>query len=319
MKLGTKINYALVVVTVAVLTVAFSIIVKIEADTAKKQVLNDAEVSADIFHDEIERMFKQIRDQQIRLQNTVDDLANVDGVVYIKVLGVDGINVATSRRELIGVMDNERSITLIQEVVKNGSIPDVLKDKGTFYEIERRIPIHLAYNDDSSEIIYVIEVEVETLSKRTDDIEQSRKLLHAISSSIEPIARSIVQTRLEDIDSIQKITDSVVQLGKVDKSDELGFYHDFIVADSNMNIVANTGHEKDEYEHDLPEYNKYREDVLSGKLAESYHTRTHEGPDIIARIKPIMLEVDGKNKIVGIKEVHILTSAYTNKITVLKF
>ena len=45
MKLGTKINYALVVVTVAVLTVAFSIIVKIEADTAKKQVLNDAEVS----------------------------------------------------------------------------------------------------------------------------------------------------------------------------------------------------------------------------------------------------------------------------------
>ncbi|PIQ36039.1 MAG: hypothetical protein COV32_03325 [Candidatus Yonathbacteria bacterium CG10_big_fil_rev_8_21_14_0_10_43_136] len=319
MKLGTKINLVLIIVTAVVLTVAFSVIVKIEADTTKKQVLNDAGTSADIFHDEIERMFKQIRDQQVRLQNVVDELSKVDGVVYVKVLEVDGVNAATSRHELIGVMDNDRSVALLQDVIKKGSIPDVLKDKGTFYEIERRIPIHLVYGDDSSEIIYVIEVEIGTLSKRTVDIEQAKKLLYVISSSIEPTARSIVQTRQEDISSIQKITDSIVQLGKVDKSDELGFYHDFIVADSNMNIVANTGHEKDEYEHDLPEYNKYREDVLSGKLTESYHTRTHEGQAIIVRIKPIMLEVDGKNKIVGINEVHILASAYTNKITVLKF
>lgn len=318
MKLGTKINLVLVLVTTVVLTIAFSVIVKIEADTTKRQVLNDAETSADIFHNEIERMFKQIRDQQVRLQNTIDELSLIDGVVYLNVTGMDGVHVATTNHALIGTKAKDSDLAKISEIKLKGKVPDVRSDEGGFYEMERRIPIHLIYGDETSEIINVIEVEVKTRSKMGADIAQAEKLLQVISTSVQQSARAIIVTREEDIQAIQEITDGVTHLGKLDESSEFGFYHDFIVADSKMNIVANTGHEADEYEHDLPEFNQYREDVLSGKLKESYHERIHEGHDVLVRIRPIKLLIDGKDKIVGIKEVHILTSAYTDKITVLE-
>ena len=318
MKLGTKINLVLVLVTTVVLTVAFSVIIKIEADTTKRQVLNDAETAADIFHNEIERMFKQIRDQQVRLQNTIDELSRIEGVVYINVTGMDGIHIATTNTALIGTKAKASDLLFIEEVKKKGKVADVRSDEGTFYELERRIPIHLIYGDENSEIINVIEVEVKTRSKGAFDVAQAEKLLQVISTSVQQSARAIIVTRGEDIQAIQNITDGVTHLGKINEGDEFGFYHDFIIADSKMNIVANTGHEADEYEEDLPEYNQYREDVLAGKLKESYHERIHEGHEILARIKPIKLLIDGEEKIVGIKEVHILTSAYTDKITVLE-
>lgn len=318
MKLGTKINLVLVLVTAVVLTVAFSVIVKIEADTTKKQVLNDAETAADIFHSEIERMFKQIRDQQVRLQNTIDELSLIEGVIYINVTGMDSVHVATTDHALIGTKAKESDAKFIEEINTTRKAFDVRNDEGTFYELERRIPIYLTFGDTTSEIINVIEVEVATRSKSSSDIAQAQKLLQAISSSVQQTARSIIVTRGEDIQAIQNITDRVTHLGKSTEDDEFGFYHDFIVADSQMNIVANTGHEKDEYEHDGDEFNQYRRDVLSGKLTESRHERIHEGHDVLVRIKPIKILVDGKEKIVGIKEIHILTSAYTDKITVLE-
>lgn len=165
MKLGAKINLVLILVTLVVLTSAFGIIVSIEANATRNQVLNDAKVSTEIFHKEIERMFKQVYDQQVRLQDTVDELAKIRGVVYINVMGMDGMITATTRHELIGTKVNERNLAFIEEIKTKRLSIDALKDKGTFYELERRIPIHRIYADNTSEIINIIEVEVATNTK----------------------------------------------------------------------------------------------------------------------------------------------------------
>lgn len=320
MKLGTKINLVLVLVTAIVLTLAFWVIISIEAGTTKKQVLNDSETAADIFHGEIERMFKQVHDQQARLQNTVDELSRIEGVLYINVTGMDGVHVATTDRSLIGTKAKESDLLLLQEIKTKGKVADVRNDGGTFYEFERRVPIHLTYGDETSEVVNVIEVEVATRSKGTSDILQAEKLLQAISASIQQSARSIIVTREEDIKAIQTITDGVTHLGKLNESDEFGFYHDFIVMDSKLNIVANTGHEgvEEEFKDEPQEYKQYREDVVAGGIPEAYYERIHDGHDVLVRVRPIQIMVDGKNKIVGAKESHILVSAYTDKITVLK-
>lgn len=317
MKLGTKINLVLVIVTAVVLTAAFWVIINIEADTTKKQVINDAETAADIFHKEIERMFKQVHDQQVRLQNTIDELSHIEGVLYINVTSLEGVHVATTDHSLIGTRAKESDIQFLERIKKGEKVPDVRNDEGSFYELERRIPIRLIYSDDSSEMINIIEVEVATRTKSSADVAQAGRLLQAISASIQQTSRSIIVTRQEDIKAIQDITDGVTHLGKVNESDEFGFYHDFIIADAKLNIVANTGHEADEYEHDGAEYNQYREDVAIGKIPESYHTRIHEGHEVLVRIRPIQLVDATGSTIVGIKEVHILTSAYKDKITTL--
>lgn len=318
MKLGTKINLVLALVTAVVLTIAFWIIVNIEASATRAQVLNDAETSADIFHGEIERMFKQVYDQQVRLQNTIDELSRIEGVLYVNVTGMDGVHVATTDHALIGAMAKESDFKLIQEIKTKGSTPDVRNDEGAFYELERRIPIHRIYANESSEIINVIEVEVATRSKSAADILQAEKLLRVISAGIEQTARSIIVTREQDLQAIQKITDSVTHLGKTSESDEFGFYHDLIVFDERLNIIANTGHEEDEFADDPEEYKKYREDVVAGKIPEAYYDRIHEEHDVWVRVRPIRVDFGGtESRIIGAKEIHILKSAYTDKIAVL--
>ena len=99
------------------------------------------------------------------MQNTIDELSKIEGVVYLNVTGVDGINVATTDRSLIGTKVKASDLLLIEELKAKGKVPDVRNDEGTFYELERRIPIHLTYGDETSEIINVIEVEVATRSK----------------------------------------------------------------------------------------------------------------------------------------------------------
>lgn len=318
MKLGTKINLVLVIVVAVTLTIAFSIIVSIEASTTKKQVTNDAQTAADIFHTEIERMFKQIYDQETRLQNTVDELSRIEGVNYVNVTSLEGTHLAATDHKLIGTKATERDIRLIEEIKKGVKVPDITTNKGNYIELERRIPIHLNYGDDTSRIINVIEVEVTTRSNSAIDLLQAQRILQAISASTQQTARSIIVTREEDINAIQAITNSIVKLGKLNEKDKFGFYHDFIIFDSNLGIVANTGDEHDEFKDDPAIYNKYRIDVLSGESAEERYTRIHEEYEVNVRVKPIVISVEGKDKIVGVKEIHVLTAAYTNKITILK-
>lgn len=320
MKLGTKINLVLFFVTVIILTATFSVVVNFEAKTTKSQVLRDAETAADIFHKEIERMYKQISDQQIRLQDTIDELSKIEGVLYINVTNMDGVHVATTDHTLIGTIVKESDINLIRKIGEGASVADIRNDKGTYYELERRIPIHLEYANSSSAIIDVIEVEVVTRSKTQTDIAQAEKLLRAISASVEQAARSIIVTYEEDIRSIQSITSSVTDLGKINQNDEFGFFHHFIVSDDKLNIIANSDGDKNEFINDTEEHNKYREDVLSGNITEvSYESADHDGHKVLIEVKPIQLEVNGSSKIVGIKETHLLLSSYEDKINALKF
>lgn len=319
MKLGTKINLVLVLVTAIVLTVAFWIIVRIEATSTKNQVLNDAETAANIFHAEIERMFKQVHDQEMHLQNTVDELSRIEGVLYVNVTGVDGVHVATTDHALIGTKASPNDLRHIQEIQQKGSAPDIRNDEGAFYELERRIPIHLVYDDKFSRIINIIEVEVATRSKSASDIAQAESLLRAISASVEQTARSIIVTREEDLNAIQAITDATSRFGKISASDQYGFYHDLIIFDNKLNVVATMSHAPELSLQDPEEYKKYREDVLLGRTPEVSYERTQGGYDLLVRVRPIQLVINGKPEIVGIKEAHILTSSYTDKITALTF
>lgn len=319
MKLGAKINLMLVLVTVVVLTIAFSIIISIEANTTKNQVLNGAETASEIFHKEIERMFKQVYDQEVRLQNTVDDLSLIDGVLYVNVASMDNIYFASTDHSLIGKKANTNSMLIFDKVRKKINVEDTKIDKKDFFELARYIPIHLVYGDDSSEIVSIIEVGVDTHSKNTNDVFQAEKLLQAITTSIQQTARSFIVTRDDDIKAIQAITDRVTQLGKINDSDQFGFYHDVFVFDSRLHIVAKTGLDSDDFDSDERKYRQYRENVLSGKINEAIYERVHENHEVLVLVNPIILEIDGKNKIVGLKETHVLVSAYTDRVTELKF
>lgn len=318
MKLGVKINLVLILVTLIVLTSAFGIIVSIEARATKNQILNDAKVSTEIFHKEIERMFKQVYDQQVRLQDTVDELGKIKGVVYINVADMGGV-VTASTKNLIGTKLPERNLSFIEEVkTKKGKVK-ALKDKGTFYELEQWIPIYKIYSDDKSEIINVIEVEVATGSKSQSDIAQAENLLLAISASVEQTARSIIVTREEDLDAIRLITESVANFGLEKESGKGRIFHDFIVSDASLNIIANTDKNDREFDNDTEEHSKYREDILSGKIEEAtYASSVHGEYEVMINVRPIKFIVDGNSKIMGLQEVHILTSSYTDKITALK-
>jgi len=59
MKLGTKINLVLIVVTVVTLTVGFWIIIGREATTIKKQVLADVDAVTQLVHQDIEGIIQR--------------------------------------------------------------------------------------------------------------------------------------------------------------------------------------------------------------------------------------------------------------------
>lgn len=308
MKLGTKINLMLLAVTTVVLTVAFWGIVSLEGSNIEWQVRNDAETVGEIILDNISRMFLQIYAQEDYLQDAVDKLSKIEGVKYIDVISVDGTYAATTDHALVGTKTDTTDTEALEKIKADGKPVSIQKDEGFFYELERRIPIFLSNDGKISSIINVIEVEVATESKSASDVLEAQQLLQVISASIEQNARSIVATRQEDLNAIQKITDDVTKFG---------FFHDFIVFDPDLTIVANTGGEKDEFNSDAEEYRRTRENVLAGKVAGADFVRTHEGNEVLVTIAPIKVFIDGATKTIGLLEIHTLTSSYKSKITAL--
>lgn len=310
MKLGTKINLVLVIVTTIVLTVAFWIVVNIEGSNIEKQVRNDSTTIGEILLDNITRMFSQMRTQEEHLQAVVDKLSIIDGVKYVDVLDINGVYIAATNHNLVGTKADTNDAEILEKIKIEKKAISTRKDEGDFYELERRIPIYQGENGDSDNIINLIEVEVTTNSKSSTDVLDAQKLLQVISVSIEQNARSIFATRKEDIDAIQEITDDVTQFD---------FFHDFIVFDTKLNIIANTGGEKDEFNDDEPQYQRMREDILAGRAEVVEDIRIHEGDkEVIFRMEPIKLDAGGKSKIIGLLEIHTLTSSYKERISALE-
>lgn len=318
MKLGTKINLVIVFVTTIVLTATFSVVVNTEAESTKSQVLRDAKTASDIFHSEVERMFMQLYEQKDRLQSSVDDLSNIEGVSYINITNVDGVHIATTDHNLVGTSVNARDFGFIQQVKDGVAVSDVRIDEGDHYEIERRIPVYALLSKDPTQVISVIEVEMTTRSKSAADINQVERLLQAISASLNQNARLIVLSQEEDIQAIQTITDNLSALGRVHDTDKFGFYRDFIITDEKLNIIASTNHQTDVFKNDTEEHNKYRQDVVSGVLPEVSYEGVIGGDPVLVTIKPLQITSSSGTKIVGIIENHTLISSYADRITTLE-
>ncbi len=309
MSLGKKINFVLVIVTTIVLTATFWVVVNIEGSNIEQQVKNTSEAIGNLFLEDISRMFMQIHSQEDYLQMVVDKLSKIEGVKYIDVTDINGVYIATTNHSLVGARVEKNDLELIDRIKKSGNSIDIQNDRGAFYELERRIPIYLQDDKNISNIINIIEVEVVTKSKNNIDVAEAKRLLQTISVGIEQSARSIVVTRQEDFGAIQEITNSV---------SKFGFFHDFIVFDSTLNIIANTGGEKEEFKDDAEEYERAREDVLLGKIARFDGMRIHENLEVLTRIEPIEFLVDGKDETIGLIEIHTLTSSYKDRINALR-
>ncbi|OHA79213.1 MAG: hypothetical protein A2658_02600 [Candidatus Yonathbacteria bacterium RIFCSPHIGHO2_01_FULL_44_19] len=310
MKLGTKINLVLVVVTTIVLTVAFWIVVNIEGSNIEKQVRNDSSTIGEILLENITRMFSQMRTQEEHLQSVVDKLSVIEGVKYVDVMDMSGVYIAATNHNLVGTKADTNDSEILEKIKVEKKPISTRKDEGGHYELERRIPIYQGDSGETENMINMIEVEVATRSKGSTDVLDAQKLLQVISVSIEQNARSIFATRKEDLDAIQEITDDVTKFD---------FFHDFIVFDTKLNIIANTGGEKDEFADDESKYQRMREDVIAGNIEYAEDIRIHEeGMEVIFRMEPIKLQVEGKSKIIGLLEIHTLTSSYEERISALE-
>ncbi len=307
MKLGTKINLVLITVSIVVFTVAFLFIIKIEGSNIQRQVTADAKTVEEILYDNIARMFEQMHAAESNLQSIVDKLSKIDGVKYIDVASVDGYYIATTDHNLVGQKVSDIDARYIDQIKTDGKPSIAQNDEGTFFEFESRIPVRSSENK-SSDIIDIIEVEVITKTKSTTDVLNAQKLLHAISVSIEQSARSIVLTRNEDVKAIQKITDDVVKFS---------YFHDLIVFDKILNVIASTGSEKDEFMGGAEEsHRRAREDVLSGKGEVTYE-RVHRGSDDKVHVLPIRINIGNSTETIGLLEVHIRTSSYKDRVNAL--
>lgn len=312
MKLGTKINLVLTAVVAIVLTVAFWIIINLEGKNLKQQVTSDADTVTDILRMDIERMFNQIHNQRASLQETVDRISKTPGVKYVNINDAESKYTTTTDHALIGQKIKEADLAILADIKKKRAVVNVKKYEDGVYELERFIPIFIDAKDAKSAIINVIEIEVITRSTSEEDIREAEKLLQIITASVEQNARAIILTYSEDLAALQEITDSITNFH---------FFHDFIIYDDKLNIIANTGGEADEFAEDPTEYRQLREDTLNSKLPVGEVERSHEDKPIIMRVVPItsLDEKTGATKNIGLIEIHILKESYETRLNELKF
>lgn len=307
MSLGAKINFTIAAVTISILVVTFGIIVNIDARSIKNATLKDSATIGDTLKLDIEHMFQETYSQQIALQVIVDKLSSIEGVNYIKVTGADGSLIASTDHSEVGKKVAGPGAISIAQVIKEGKKNDVRNDQGTSFNLERYIPV-LLDRGESVSVAAVIGIEVATRSKSASDVLEAGRLLETISVNIEQGARSIIATRESGLRRIQNITDEIKRFD---------FFHDFIVLDNKLNIIASTNNEKEELMNDPQEYKQHREDVLFGKVREVSYERPHEGHEVLVRVSPIELISGNKTTTVGVLEIHILTASYKDKVTTL--
>lgn len=311
MKLGTKINLVLVTVVVVILTAAFGIIINIQGNNLKDQVVSDAETVTGILRSDIERMFTQIQKQQARLQENIDQLGKTRGVRYINVNDVENKYTASTNHTLVGQRISEADSAIIAEIKKTRSKVDIRNDKGDHYELERHLPVFLNAEDPKSSIISVIEIEVVTETKGAGDVYEKEKTLQAIASNVEESTRSAILAYNEDIAALRQIAGSVANSS---------FFGDFVIFNNRLDIVANTTGQLDEFKNDPAPYRQLREDVLAGKVSVGKTERVHNGKAVIMHVVPIVSrnEKTGVQKNIGLVEVHILKQSYETRVSDLK-
>lgn len=310
MKLGTKINLVLFVVIVTILTAGFWIIDTIESKNIQTEVINSTNTVTDLVRKDIERMFTQISAQKGSLQEVVDTLTNrISGVTFIKVFDTKGDSVAATRLDG-ATQDRMMKFIITNEVLKNKGPVLKTNAKDTYYEIEYYVPVF----DGNNNIINIIETEAKTRSKSSQDVSDAKRLLDLASVSIEQSTRAINIAIEDGSQYLQKIIDDTSQFGKINKTNKFGFFHDFVVFDTNLNILANTGHETGEFDNDTSGHIQARRDVATGAKTSIQYERVHDGYDVVVYVKPIKIENTQGAHIVGVAEAHLFKSAYEDRI-----
>lgn len=314
MRLGTKINLVLVTVTVVVLTVAFWVIVGIEASGIKKQVLSDSEVVASLLREDVERMLKVVKEQEAELQWTLDDVKSKKGVEYIHVLNVEGEVTSSTQREMVGKKISPEKYEILKQVVQSGKILDVSIKENDKDFIISFAPVYIEQGNINSKVLAVIEIAVTPKTLSEKDVFAARSLLRTVSGETEHDVRSLVEAYKGSVDATQKITDDIMHFG---------YYDGFFVFDNSLNIIAETNKNSttslaviDDYENSV----KYRKQVLAGQTPRlSLDITTLDGDNEILNIVPLLSVENGQTTILGILEYHVLKSAYTDKIYSLIF
>ncbi|MEK7092832.1 MAG: HAMP domain-containing sensor histidine kinase, partial [Patescibacteria group bacterium] len=309
MRLGTKINLVLATVTIVVLTIAFWIIVSIEAASIKKEVLNNSETTAGLLREDIERMFHQINDEETRLRATLESLNKAKGVKYINVLSVEGNAIASTDQTFVGKRISSEKLDIFRRVIADGKSVDMSYTEDELNIVSTFTPVYyLSANKTPLDVASIIEVAAVAKSRSNNDVLTTRKLIRSVSADVEKSVNSLVVTRKESIDAIQKMTDEIRRYD---------FYRAFVIFDSKLNIVANTDRNVSQFSDDAKEYKQLREDVLAGKKLDVYVTRNLDGKEVIMRVVPLKSVEKGKSEIVGLLEYHVLVSSYTDKIYAL--
>lgn len=115
---------------------------------------------------------------------------------------------------------------------------------------------------------------------------------------------------LTGLSAIQSIADDVAKFG---------FFHGLFVFDKELNIVAGTTGELDDFTEGAEVYGAARRSVISGESAEFSGETIHNGERMVVQIVPLEVIIDGVSRIVGGAETRTLPSVYENKISALKF
>lgn len=317
MKLGTKINLVLVVVVAIILTVGFWVLINIEGRAIERQVRTDVGTVTELVQRDVARMFTQVDTQTKSLQEVIDTLAkHISGIKYIEIVDVKGKNIATTR-DVRTVQGEESKIAALREVLKKKAAVFEQKPEDGVYALEYHVPVF----DDKQNIVNVVETEIMTSSMSAQDVIESRRSLDLASVSVVQSTRSINLAIEDGLEYIQSIINDASQLGKLEKTSEFGFFYDVAVFDANLNLLANTEHNPDEFVNDNSAEDQMRHNVAMGRKDSYEYDSVYDGLDVIVNIKPIKISgIQNANnaRIVGVIETRTLKSSYVSRVNELK-
>lgn len=122
----------------------------------------------------------------------------------------------------------------------------------------------------------------------------------------------------DELQYLQKVVDQAFSFGKAQQSDVFGFFHDIIIFDQNLLVVADNGMSMGDFSKDDPIYVKLRQDVASGAKPSADYERVHGGENVTVHVEPLVVSDATGDHIVGVLETHNMKNAYQDRVDALR-
>ena len=123
---------------------------------------------------------------------------------------------------------------------------------------------------------------------------------------------------IEEMQYLQKVVDGAASFGKSQKDAAFGFFHQIVIFNQSLNVVANNGMNAADLSKDDPIYIKIRQDIASGAKASADYDRVDAGSDVAVHVEPLVVTDTGGTHIVGVLETHNLRNAYQDRVNALR-